>query len=148
VLSRLPLLASASIDLGTLPRDPARRGAIVALVDVGGDELTVVGTHLSHLTHGSILQLLRLRRRLPRRRLPAVLAGDMNLWGPPLSAMLPGWRRAVRGRTWPARFPLAQLDHILVTPPVEVTSAEVLAPGGSDHRAVRASLALDPDARG
>jgi endonuclease/exonuclease/phosphatase family metal-dependent hydrolase len=146
VLSRLPLLSSETIDLGTLARDPARRGAIVTRLDIGGGELAVVGTHLSHVTHGSILQLLRLRRRLPGRRVAAAFAGDMNLWGPPLSAMLPGWRRAVRGRTWPARFPLAQLDHILVTPVVEVTSAEIVALRGSDHRAVRVSLSVPLDA--
>ncbi len=142
LLSRLPVVRSEALDLGRLRRDPSHRGVLLAEVGVSGRRLTVLGTHFSHLTHGSLVQLSRLRAVLPPREVPAVLAGDMNLWGPPLSAMLPGWRRAVRGRTWPAWRPMAQIDHILVNPPVHVERGEVLGPGGSDHLPVRARLSI------
>ena len=45
---------------------------------------------------------------------PAIVAGDCNFWGPGVQSFLPGWRRTVRGRTWPARRPHSQIDHILV----------------------------------
>jgi len=64
----------------------------------------------------------------------------MNLWGPPLSLLLPGWRRAVRGRTWPAWRPHSQPDHIFVNEAVAVGGSSVVRAGNSDHRAVRAIL--------
>jgi endonuclease/exonuclease/phosphatase family metal-dependent hydrolase len=143
VLSRLPLRMASVIDLGQLRHDPARRGAIVVEADIGGRVLRVIGTHLAHLTNGSILQLRSLLRLVGDPEMPSVLAGDMNMWGPPLSALLPGWRRVVRGRTWPAWRPLAQLDHILVTPGVaRIGPGQVMAVSGSDHLPVRARLTL------
>jgi endonuclease/exonuclease/phosphatase family metal-dependent hydrolase len=143
LLSRVPLEIVTVVDLGQLRRDPARRGAIVAEVNVGGRALRVIGTHLSHLSHGSLLQLGALRRLMAVSDLPAVLAGDMNMWGPPLSVLLPGWSRVVRGRTFPAWRPVAQLDHILVTDGVETMGAgEVVAVDGSDHLPVRARVTL------
>ncbi len=142
VLSRLPVLQVRHIDLGQLPRDQARRKALACTVDVDGVAVTVVGTHMSHLSHGSPLQFRRLARALPPTSAPAVVAGDMNLWGPPVSALMPRWRRAVRGRTWPAWRPLAQIDHVLVSAAVQVEQAEVVAVGGSDHRPIRCRLAV------
>jgi len=142
VLSRLPVLESRVVELGRLRRDFTRRAALVVVLDVEGLALTVVATHLAHFSHGSPLHFWRLRRELPGAGDLAVLAGDMNFWGPPVAAALPGWRRAARGPTWPADSPHSQLDHILVTRPVEVTASEVLDVGGSDHRPVRASIHL------
>ena len=148
LLSRLPVRSVRTLDLGQLPTDPARRGAIVAEVATasGDRSLQVVGTHLAHLSQGSPRHIAALRRDvrdLVRR--PAVIAGDMNLWGPPLSALLPGWTRAVRGRSWPTWSPvlLAQTDHLLVTRSVQVREGSVLRMAGSDHCPVRASLAVE-----
>ena len=140
LLWRVPLTLGDTLALGRLPRDPARRVVLTATVPVGGGTLEVLGTHMSHLLYRSPLHYLRLRAAVPRADRPAVLAGDMNLWGPAVSAALPGWRRAVRGRTWPAWRPHSQLDHVLVTPPVAVVDARVAASSGSDHRPVRVTL--------
>ncbi|MHB8219480.1 MAG: endonuclease/exonuclease/phosphatase family protein [Acidimicrobiales bacterium] len=153
VLSRLPVVDHRSVDLGRLPRDRARRVALVTTIDVGGGRVTVVGTHMSHLSYGSPVHFRRLREILDSSPGvaggPSVLAGDLNLWGPPAAALLSGrgargdrWRRAVRGRTWPAWRPHSQVDHILVRGPLAVEHAEVLPMAGSDHRPVRARLAL------
>lgn len=144
VLSRLPVRSSAVIDLGRLSRDRARRAAVVVEVEAGGRPVTVVGTHMSHITYGAPLQYRALARRLAPsvRRGPCVLAGDMNLWGPPVVALLPGWRRALRAKTWPAWRPHSQVDHVLVHGEVEVVRAEVLEMMGSDHRPARVTLAL------
>jgi endonuclease/exonuclease/phosphatase family metal-dependent hydrolase len=56
--------------------------------------------------------------------------------------MLPGWRRAVVGRTYPSHRPHSQIDHILVNEKIEVLSGEVLPACGSDHRPVCARLRL------
>lgn len=146
VLSRLPVTAVRRIDLGRLRRDPVRRLAIGVRVAVDGAEVEVVGTHLSHLTKGSPVQYRRLREALPPPAEPAVLAGDMNQFGPVVEALLrPGWRRAVRGRTWLAWRPVAQPDHVLVTAPVTVVSGRIGPPGGSDHRPVVARLRVPAD---
>lgn len=142
VLSRLEVRSSEVLELGRLRRDFTRRAALRVELDVAGRPLAVVGTHLAHFSHGSVFHLQELRRRLPAAASPAVLAGDMNFFGPPLAALLPGWRRAVRGRTWPSDRPHSQLDHVLVTRPVGVVSGEVCHLGRSDHRPVRARLAL------
>jgi endonuclease/exonuclease/phosphatase family metal-dependent hydrolase len=146
VLSRLPVAAHHVIDLGHLPKDRAGRAALVVAVTVGGRAVTVVGTHLSHLSYGSPVQYGRLRRRLEADigNAPAVLAGDMNLWGPAVIGLLPRWRRTARGRTWPAWRPHSQVDHILVRGPVGMAGGGPLAVTVSDHRPLRAVLTL-PD---
>ena len=124
LLSRLPLRGVEAFELGRLRRDPAqRRAAVIAEIAVASASITVVGTHLAHFTHGSPILLQRLRRQLPTAAQPGVLAGDMNFWGPPLSLGLPGWRRAVRARTYPSWRAHSQIDHIFVTEAVTVISA-------------------------
>lgn len=130
------------LDLGKLRRDPATRAVVRCATDLGGRELVVHGTHMSHISHLSPAQYRRLSRLLPPLDTPALLAGDMNMWGPPASSFFKGWRRAVIGRTWPSQRPHSQLDHILVTPAVRVVDARVAASSGSDHRPVVVTLAL------
>ncbi len=143
-------------ELGQSARDPTHRAAIAIEIDTsrsgvdatrGAEARTilVVGLHLSHLRHGSLGQLVRLRRKVARRAehagMPAVLAGDMNLPGPAVSAAFPHMRRVVRGRTWPAWSPFAQPDHILIGNGVEATG-EVVPIAGSDHLPVRATVSI------
>ena len=148
LLSRLRCGESEVLEVAGLRRDRTRRAAVLTPVVPGADRggeaavLLVAGTHLGHLHHGSLRQMRGLAADLSASRGPAVVLGDLNCWGPLVLAMMPGWRRAVRGRTWPARRPHSQVDHILVRGGVRVLHAEVLAPLGSDHRAVRARIAL------
>jgi endonuclease/exonuclease/phosphatase family metal-dependent hydrolase len=141
ILSRKPIRSSRTVALPQLPVDPSSRALLHAEVDVDGTNLTVVGTHFTHLEFGSPFHTAALRRGLPPVDRPAVFAGDMNMWGWTIDAMTPaGWRRAVRGKTWPAHRPRHQIDHVLVTPGVEVVHGEVLPDAGSDHRPIRARL--------
>lgn len=142
VISKLPTRTVGRLSVGTVPGDfTPERGALHLEVDVDGVTVDVVGVHLtSRLPYGPPVQMRRLARQLPSRARPAVVAGDHNFWGPGVSAFLPGWKRTVRGRTWPASRPHSQIDHILVSPSVRALHAEVLPPQGSDHRGVRAVL--------
>jgi endonuclease/exonuclease/phosphatase family metal-dependent hydrolase len=142
VMTRLPARRLPDIPIPRVPGDPARtRCALRLELDVGGEPLELVVVHLtSRLPHGPPIQLARLRRQLPPRERRAVIAGDLNFWGPPAVALLPGWRRTVRGRTWPAHRPHSQIDHVLVRDDIEAFGGEVLADLGSDHRPVRATL--------
>jgi endonuclease/exonuclease/phosphatase family metal-dependent hydrolase len=142
LMSRIPVREVEVLPLGQLPRDPARRAVIRGVVDLAEGPITVHGTHMSHITHGSHAQYRLLGTELPPLSSAAVLAGDMNLWGPPVSSYVRGWRRAVVGRTWPAHRPHSQLDHMMVTPAVAVADARVAGFSGSDHRPVVATLSL------
>jgi endonuclease/exonuclease/phosphatase family metal-dependent hydrolase len=141
VLTRKPIRTTRTVTLPHLPFDPWVRALLHAEVDVDGTNLSVVATHFSHLEFGAPLQTRALRRGLPPTDRPGVLLGDMNMWGWTIDAMAPaGWRRVVRGKTWPAHRPRHQIDHVLATPSVEVVRAEVLPELPSDHRPVRARL--------
>lgn len=144
VLTRLPVRCDRVIELGHLPRDRVTRAALVLQVDVGGHPLTVIGTHMSHLSYGSPAHFVRLQRLLRGATggEASVLAGDMNLWGPPTSLFFSDWRRTVSGRTWPSWRPHSQIDHILVRGPVTPVGGAVMPACGSDHLAVRALLTL------
>jgi endonuclease/exonuclease/phosphatase family metal-dependent hydrolase len=144
VVSRLPARLVEIIPVGDVPGDPAlRRCALHVALDIGGKDLELIAVHLSsRLPYAPPMQLRNLRRRLPPPDRRSVIVGDFNLWGPAVTALLPGWRRAVRGRTWPAHRPHSQIDHVLVRNGVEVVDAAVLDEVGSDHRPVRVTLRL------
>ena len=90
---------------------PGPAGRLVVDLTVDGRPISVAGTHMSHLHMGSHRNWAELRRQLRTAARPdAVLAGDMNTWGPLVHLFMPGWRRAVIGRSWPTWRP-AQPDR-------------------------------------
>jgi endonuclease/exonuclease/phosphatase family metal-dependent hydrolase len=144
VIGRVPILRSSLVTLPPLRRDGVCRGAIVVDVAVGGGAVRVIGTHMAHLSHGALRHFAAIRRGLtPAAGAPDgwVLAGDLNLWGAVVERVLPGWQRAVVGRTWPAHRPFVQPDHVLVAGSgLRVRSGQVHRDVGSDHRPVSAVL--------
>ncbi|MET0727188.1 MAG: endonuclease/exonuclease/phosphatase family protein [Acidimicrobiales bacterium] len=143
-LSRLPVRSSAVLPLPHLWLDPVDRAVLALEVEVDGSSLQVRGTHLPHLEFGAHLSTRGLRRTLPTTGGPAALIGDMNMWGWNIDRMVPkGWRRVVRGKTWPSHRPHSQIDHLLLTPPVEALWTETGPDLGSDHLPIRARLRWD-----
>ena len=129
------------VPMSRLRADRVRRAALVVDLTVEGRQVSVAGTHMSHLHVGSHRNWAELRRQLRTEARPdAVLAGDMNTWGPLVHLFLPGWRRAVIGRTWPTWRPHSQIDHIMVRGALRPVAGKVFPHSGSDHRAVRAEL--------
>jgi len=163
VLTTLPITGYEIIELGLAPGDDVPRfGQAVTLKLASGTRVRVANTHLTHrLT--SPLQLRTLRRRLrteepqieplrtePLRtealqssRVPTIVAGDLNM-PRSFAALSISFGATVRGRTWPAKRPLLQLDHILVDQSVKVIESAVLPAVGSDHLPVRARLRVLP----
>lgn len=140
-LSRLRVANARVHPLPHLWFDHADRFVLGFTVEVDGSPLEVRGTHLPHLEYGAHLSTRGLRRALPTAAQPAAFIGDMNMWGWTIDHMMPkGWRRVVRGKTWPAHRPHSQIDHLLVTPSVDVVWGEVGPDLGSDHLPVRARL--------
>ena len=102
--------------MSQLRSDVVLRAALVVDVVVDGRLVSVAGTHMSHMHYGSHRNWAELRDLLKTGAAEdAVLLGDMNTWGPlVVSLFMPGWKRAVVGKTWPAWRPHSQIDHILV----------------------------------
>jgi endonuclease/exonuclease/phosphatase family metal-dependent hydrolase len=144
VRPELRIESSRVLPMSLLRSDTMRRVVIVVDLDVAGHPISVAGTHMSHLLYGSHRNWAELRDLLRTGARPdAVLIGDMNTWGPlVVTLFMPGWRRAVIGRTWPAWRPHSQIDHILVRGALRPLRGEVLPDGGSDHRPVRAELQI------
>jgi endonuclease/exonuclease/phosphatase family metal-dependent hydrolase len=122
--------------------DPNDRAVMTTDVEIGGETLTVCASHFPHLEHISPLLRWRLRGVLPAVHRPAVLMGDFNMWRWVTRFIVPGWRDTVRGPTWPSRRPAFQIDHLLATPAVVATDAEVVPAGESDHLPIRARVSL------
>lgn len=143
IVSRIELTMTASIGLGTLPRDHTERALLHATCQVGDTTWHVGCVHMSHLIHGSPRHFRELRHAvgaIAPPDAPLVLGGDMNAWGPLVSLQIPRLRRAVKGATWPAWRPHSQLDHLLVSSAVDVVEGTVVDERSSDHRPVRAIL--------
>jgi endonuclease/exonuclease/phosphatase family metal-dependent hydrolase len=137
----LPIEATRVLPMRVLRLDRVRRAALVVDLTVDGRPISVAGTHMAHLPFGSHRNWAELRRQLQTEARPdAVLAGDMNTWGPLVRLFMPGWHQAVKGRTWPTWRPHSQIDHIIVRGALRPVSGAVLPDAGSDHRPVRAEL--------
>ena len=135
VRPELPIEATRLVHMSMLRADRTVRAALVVDLTVEGTQISVVGTHMSHLLFGSHRNWAELRRQLRTAARPdAVLVGDMNSWGPLVRLFVPGWRRAVKGSTWPTWRPHSQIDHILVRGALHPAGGEVLPHAGSDHR--------------
>jgi endonuclease/exonuclease/phosphatase family metal-dependent hydrolase len=141
VLSMLPITGYQEIELGRAPADSIDRAAQVLTVTTpAGPPLRVVNTHLTH-RFTSPAQLAQLAWRLAGSRLPAVMAGDLNM--PRLGTLAAlGYRSVLGGRTFPAGLPLIQLDHLLIRGRIRASGGEVLDPVGSDHLPIRAQLSV------
>jgi endonuclease/exonuclease/phosphatase family metal-dependent hydrolase len=145
VCSRFPVLGRRSIPMGIVPTDATGlRHALALTVAIDGISVEVIGLHLSSKVWrlAPVRHLLTLGRGVVDDSGPQILAGDFNLWGPATDAVLRGWERPVRGRTYPSRRPHSQIDHVLVRGGIQVLGGEVLAQTPSDHRPIRARLRL------
>lgn len=158
VASKHPIVRAKVEDLG------GRRGQVVDL-DVEGTPLRVLPVHTQAPIHDHDLPTWKATVAASAAVAsstdgPAVLGGDWNASGGNRH-----YRRQVEHHglvdaaaavghrwhpTWPAEVPLRRvpvppvlvLDHVVVTPDVEVVDLERIHVPGSDHRGLRATLRL------
>jgi endonuclease/exonuclease/phosphatase family metal-dependent hydrolase len=144
LLTRVPCAPVTEHRLDGFLFDPSDRVVLMTEIELGGETLTACASHFPHLEHVSPLLRWRLRGVLPQADRPAVLMGDFNMWRWVARFVLPGWHDTVRGPTWPARWPMFQIDHLFATPLVAASDAEVVRVGESDHLPIRARVTLPP----
>jgi endonuclease/exonuclease/phosphatase family metal-dependent hydrolase len=143
LLTRLPIEEIQVVPLGRLAREKVRRAIIVAKLRDHNRSFYVIAVHGAHLSHGSHRQYRRINEFVLTldQSIPILLGGDFNCWRPLLRLLLPGWRSSVRARTWPARFPHSQIDHLFVRGAWTLRGGSA-SDGGSDHRALVSDVEL------
>jgi endonuclease/exonuclease/phosphatase family metal-dependent hydrolase len=148
--------ASGETDVALLTRQPMERVEDLALpsgccgprlvvrayVRHGDRTVRAACTHLCHLPHGSVRQLMALRRWLDDPVPVDVFAGDLNMWRAVVTRLLPTLRPVVEQATWPAHRPHSQIDHVLLGPAFAGGVGQPVSAGASDHLAVRTELRL------
>ncbi|MBF0484383.1 MAG: endonuclease/exonuclease/phosphatase family protein [Candidatus Omnitrophica bacterium] len=140
VLSRLPM---EIIRAGALPRiiknsmvEP--RGAIWTLINVSGIKINLINTHFGFFPREGIRQAKALLGPEwlghPVCQGPVVLCGDFNaLPNSELHRNIKGVLRDAQlelddhnpKATWFSHYPLGRIDHVFVSPDIEVTNVEV-----------------------
>lgn len=117
------------------------RGAIVAMWNGIG----VVCTHLSTAAGPLRVQTGALAAIARGLDAPTLVLGDLNQ---PARGLTPftrfGYRGAFGHRTLPRRFPKRQIDHILVSPGLEITRSWTIPTQASDHLPLLADLRPTP----
>ena len=117
LLSRWPIIACKHEDVSDHRFE--QRGLLHAELRVLGAPLHVVVVHFGLIPASRLRQTIHLRRYIARE-IPLdealVVAGDFNDWGTRVQRLLHVDAlksfEGERTRTYPSRFPVAQLDHI------------------------------------
>lgn len=139
LLTRLPISSIERHDLSVRQREP--RGLLIVHQDWLGEQLQVAVTHLGLRPGERRWQVRRLIERLsPEERKPLILMGDFNewlFWGRPMRWLHQHFGSIHSPKTYPTRWPLFRLDHILVDPPGCLHEKEIfkspLSLVASDH---------------
>lgn len=139
LLTRLPVLEVERHDLSVGRREP--RGLLIVHLDWHGEHLQVAVTHLGLLPGERRRQVRRLIDCLASdNRAPLILMGDFNewlFWGRPMRWLHRHFGRFRSPATFPVRWPLLRLDHILAEPPDRLHSRQThrteLTLSASDH---------------
>jgi endonuclease/exonuclease/phosphatase family metal-dependent hydrolase len=144
------VLRSRLIDLSVPGREP--RGAIDAELDIAGQTVRVVVTHLGLKASERRYQVRRLLEALSQgQQRFVVLLGDINEWilrSRPLRWFYHRFGNPPAPRTFPSRLPLFALDRVWVLPREALLDVRAqttaLTRVASDHLPVRAVIAVDP----
>ncbi len=155
ILSRWPVVDTR---LRALPRESGtyRRGLARATVDVAGQQIDVISTHLDHSSpRVRQAQARAVAASVRGSSRPVVLGGDLNAepGTPALRAvervgLVDGWTVVGRhdGLTVPAASPRRRIDYVIADEAFVPVRSRVLLSGVSDHRAVMTTYDLLPRA--
>jgi len=144
-LSRFPL---QQLHYHALPGRLPGRGALEArIVRDGFEPLRVLVVHLA-LSRGARFRQLDFLGRLIEDAADALIVGDFNCAPAELEAhpalVRVGLRALPLGATFPSWRPQRAIDHLLVTPGIDVVASRVLDLRLSDHLPIAAEIRLRP----
>ena len=151
LLTSCKVLALHKVDLSFPSREP--RGAIDADLEVNGEAVRVIVTHLGLVTRERRFQVRKLLDLLKLRRTRIVLLlSDFNEWlptGRPLRWIHTQLGKTALVRTFPSRFPIFALDRIWVSPPAALSELSCcrtpLSRIASDHLPLKATIRIDKE---
>jgi endonuclease/exonuclease/phosphatase family metal-dependent hydrolase len=119
LLTRWPVIGHQHEDISDHRFE--QRGLLHVEVEFHGQRVHVIVVHLGLIPGSRVRQVEQLQRFIEREvppGTPLVVAGDFNDWGSQLQRMLRRFGlheyEEHRALTYPARLPLAQLDHVYV----------------------------------
>lgn len=146
LLTRWPILESREIDLAVPGREP--RGAIEALLGMGGAEVRVIVAHLGLAATERWSQICRLVGRIQEDPSdPVILLGDLNEWYPRSRGLHLLHRKMGKPPStpsYPAWCPFLSLDRIWVRPKEAMVHVRAHATAASrvasDHLPVVAEI--------
>ncbi len=144
------VLGSRLLDLSVPGREP--RGAIDAELDIAGQNVRVIVTHLGLRAAERRYQVRRLLEALSEGQHHFIMVlGDINEWilrSRPLRWFHARFGKPPAPRTFPSWLPLFALDRVWVSPREALldirTHATALTRIASDHLPVRAIIAVEP----
>ncbi|MFN3376798.1 MAG: endonuclease/exonuclease/phosphatase family protein [Burkholderiaceae bacterium] len=117
LLTRWPVLGHGHEDISDHRFE--QRGLLHVQVQVHGRPVHVIVVHLGLIPASRVRQVQRLQQFIEREvpaHCPLVVAGDFNDWGQQIKRTLAAYGLyefdEPRSFTYPARLPLAQLDHV------------------------------------
>ena len=117
LLTRWPVLGHGHEDISDHRFE--QRGLLHVQVQVHGRPVHVIVVHLGLIPGSRVRQVQRLQQFIEREvpaQCPLVVAGDFNDWGQQIKRTLAAYGLHEfddpRSFTYPARLPLAQLDHV------------------------------------
>ena len=128
------------------------RGALINDLQIGGQPLRVVSTHLGLLPASRKLQARAILDKLSTLDArPILLMGDLNEWRydarSPLKALNANFIKPSKLRSFPSRYPLFGLDRMMTNAQAELHDLTVhdtaLARRASDHLPIKAQLRLN-----
>ncbi|MDM9623279.1 MULTISPECIES: endonuclease/exonuclease/phosphatase family protein [unclassified Rhizobium] len=152
-------LPTRLMNAGPLPSLGEQRGALWVQVELGSQRLNVLNTHLGLRSFDRAAQIEALLgddwiRNSEFHGHPSIVCGDFNAVPSSLvyktlgqcfrDAQLLTGKKA--GKTFPSRFPMVRLDHIFVSPDLDVARCEVVntpnSARASDHLPLLAEVLL------
>lgn len=137
--------APALADLRFIPLPQLRQEEPRGVITAAWLGAHVVATHLSTDRRARRVHLAALAAIARGLEGPVVVMGDLNLGPRALSIFRNlGFTGAFSHDTLPRRVPARQIDHILVSPGVEVVASWTIGTDASDHLPLVADLELEP----
>ena len=140
--TKFKILNSQALVVKPYGGDPRTCSLLATLLTPTGP-LQVLAVHLTTgwLPLGSFLQLLQLRKVIPREG-KLLIIGDHNLWSPLVKLILPkNFSQLVKAKTWPGPKPRHQIDQAFLRGGRKIEGV-ALPVNGSDHLPIKVLFAI------